>query len=194
MPDVPAWAIALISAVVGTAVGALLTHLLAKARDDDTRLRSTKGHLQALAVGVLTSGELAKWYLEEGYAAPAYRVPLLAFEHSMPALLSTGRLEGADAAALLRFFTTAQSFNLCLDLTQDAAIAAGNPGAHPLNVATLDKQAARARLKAQQMRPGPADAPSEYDGALTAVKNNLPWAEVQRIQAAVEAMDRPRRV
>jgi hypothetical protein len=95
-------------------------------------------------------------------------------------------------AAILRFFVTAQSFNLCLDLTQQAAFQAD--GAHNKQTAheRMMNQARRARLKADHMRPGSPDKPTEFDSALTAVRNGLPWEEVRRIQSAVEVMDRPR--
>jgi hypothetical protein len=106
--------------LAGVILGAVLGYVSARLRDWHERKRTQRGHLEALKAEILICSAIAEWYLRERYMAPAYRVPLIAYEKSLPALLAEGLLSEKDTSAIIHFYVTGRSLNLCLDLAQEA--------------------------------------------------------------------------
>jgi hypothetical protein len=85
------------------------------------RRRRLKAHWAALDVEIEMAGRAATTYRNDSVKAPLYRLPTIAFEHSLPALLAEGALKPAELESLMSFGLLVQDINRGLDQAADAA-------------------------------------------------------------------------
>jgi len=146
-------------------IGALITAGVGWIKDRFGRRRTESGHWAFLRTELQMCGAIAKGYLDGGVEAPIYRMPLHAYEHSLPALLSTGDVGENDGERLVRYFVNACAFNRALDHAQ-LALDRGDE-------TRRKKEADRVRLKARKLKPGDAGTDTHYDRALGVVNAHL---------------------
>lgn len=146
-------------------VGALVTAGIGRIKDRSERRRIESGLWAFLRTELQMCGAIAKGYLDGGVEAPIYRMPLQAYEHSLPALLSTGKVGENDGERLVRYFVNAHAFNRALEHAQ-LALDRGD-------ATRRQKEVDRARLKARKLRPGDPGTETHYDRAVAVVNGHL---------------------
>jgi len=166
------WWIPLLSVVIGVILGYAATEL----RESCRRTRERRGHLEALAVEIQICSEIATGYLVGKVRAPAYRMPVLAYQRSLPAILAEGVLNMTETNALVRFYANALAFNFSIDQAQ--AVLMKKQEDRPPN--RLELEVRRARLKAEKL--GKSDrTPNHYDAAMSVLKKHLPEDSQRRL-------------
>ena len=164
-------------AITSGLIGALVAYGLGEWRERRARKRKLLGNFEALAAEILICNSLAEGYLAGAVLAPAYRMPIVAFETVLPALLAEGVLARGEIEAILSFYVNTKSFNLSLDLAQDYASSNKDN--------SVEREASRASLKAMNAIEGPPGIPSHYEKALVAVKKHLKRESITRLKLDV---------
>lgn len=101
-------------------------HRLGVRREDQRALKARHGHLAAIEAELKhcdhqCSVYLAGWLEHKNpdeYTPPAYRLPTIAYEHSLPPLIAEELLTPDEFGALIQFYVDALSFNRCLDILE----------------------------------------------------------------------------
>jgi hypothetical protein len=161
--------------LLGVVVGAALGYGIAELRDYYTRRRQRHGHLEALGVELQMCGDIARGYLSGKVMAPAYRMPMIAYERSLPALLAEGVLTVQEMHALMRYYVNAIAFNFALDLTQQVLMVPKEDRAER----RLEREAGRARLKAEKLSN--RGASNHYTAAIGVIRSHLPEKAARRL-------------
>jgi hypothetical protein len=108
-----------IAALVGVVVGSGIT-LLVDWRKSRARQQA---HWAALGAEMDYCRDRAEIYLRENVASPLYRLPTVAYAHSLPALLEAAALlDETDTRDLLSFFSEVETFNRGLDQVDRARL------------------------------------------------------------------------
>ena len=131
------------------------------------RKRRLKGHFYAIRAELELCRERAESFLKDGMASPLYRMPLTAYQVSVPILLSENTLSEEESIALARFYCQAEDINRGLD---NAAVLLRDEDA-------LQKEFSRLTLKTRTMI-GPTEEPKTlFDVAkgLVDIKIATPW-------------------
>jgi hypothetical protein len=104
------------SPLLGVGVGFLLARVyewfMARFRN--------RGHWRALRAELQVCRERAKTYETDAKAAPLYRLPIVVFPNSFPALLTDAAVDEDAARALIECYSEVESLNRGLDLIQEA--------------------------------------------------------------------------
>ena len=168
-------------ALVGALVGVLLGFCISEFRDWRERRRKRYGFLEALAVEINVCADLAKGYFDGRVMAPAYRLPLLAYERVLPEILSEGILTIQETQALIRFYFNVAALNFCLDQAQAVLMQKEPDRPHE----RLEREVRRAKLKARKLRKdsGPGN---HYDAAIDVIRRHLPKDRNVRLGLSVE--------
>lgn len=170
------------SSLIGVVAGVVLGYGLAELREFLRRDRERRGHLEALAVEIQVCSDLAGGYIVGKVMAPAYRMPLVAYERSFPILISEGILSLEEINAVARFYLNAGAFNLGVDQAQ-AVLMKRNEDRPPER---LEHEVNRARLKARKLlRTGTA---SHYTAAMAAISRHLPTKARARLKLPEEEL------
>lgn len=157
------------------ALGVVLGVVAAEIRDTLTRRRVQRQHFQALAAEIRICGAIAAGFIKGGIRSPAYRMPLLAHEKSLPIILAEGELSASQADALGTFYINAKAFNLCLD-NAAAAHAEGNTD-------RLNREVRRTEIKAKKLASLPG---THYERAIQVISQKLPRADIQRLNLEMD--------
>ena len=159
----------IVGAFAGGGSVAWLTNWLTSRREKAESLRRKRAHW-ALRAEIIVCGEQAIDYLPTAVLAPSSRLPMTAFENSLPELLGAGAVSEHDYRTIAQFYIDARSFNFGLDLAQDfLGGAIGPPWPAP-----LIREVQRLVLKASHIVPsGPGGNRTEYDRALAVADDNL---------------------
>jgi len=160
----------IVGAFAGGGSVAWLTNWLTSRREKAESLRRKRAHWAALRAEIIVCGEQAIDYLPTAVLAPSSRLPMTAFENSLPELLGAGAVSEHDYRTIAQFYIDARSFNFGLDLAQDfLGGAIGPPWPAP-----LIREVQRLVLKASHIVPsGPGGNRTEYDRALAVADDNL---------------------
>jgi len=100
--------------VVAVVIGVFLAFLL----EWISTARKRRGHFSALQAEMELCRALAETYLQHKISAPLYRLPTMAYAHSLPELLGSAALGKKETKALLEFFTEVETLNRGLDQAQ----------------------------------------------------------------------------
>jgi hypothetical protein len=95
--------------VIAAFVGAAVAFALVLLYDWLKSRRRRRAHFAALRAEIEHCRGLAQTYLTDGVAAPLYRLPTVAYAHSLPALLADGGLDEAHTRDLLAFFNQVET-------------------------------------------------------------------------------------
>lgn len=166
-------------ALLGVVIGGALTFATTEYRECRERNRKRHGNFEALAVEIQICGELADGYLKGNVLAPAYRMPMIAYQRSFPELLTDGVLAVDETKALIRFYINVAAFNFSVDQAQ-AALMSSDEERPP----HLIRETKRARLKAAKLRRGEP----QYSAALDVAKAHLPKESRERLAIPIEAL------
>ena len=161
MQQLPWW-VPIAAALTGAGVGAVLGFVLSQTKDWLSRRRRRKAHWAALRAEIKYCGSQASTYLGDQVAAPLYRLPTIAYGHSLGALLSDGAVDEAEVEALITFYSEVETLNRGLDQAHDAR------GDGP----TLENELRRNRVKAKRLKP-PETGANYYSVALDVVDRHL---------------------
>lgn len=134
----PWWTLA--ATLAGVATGFLLPTI----KDWWIRRDQRKAHWIALGTEVEICREHADVLLSANIMSPLYRLPTVAFEHSLPPLLEQAQLSGPELRAFIEFYEQVRTLNRGLD----HAHAAGR------DMEDLTAQYGRNLLKAKQLTTG----------------------------------------
>ncbi len=105
------WWAPLLAAVAGVLFGWGISEW----RDRKVRERKRNGCFESLAAEIQICSAMSSGYLKGNVMAPAYRMPLMAYENALPPLLAEGVLTYAQMEALTLFYVNVQAFNFALD-------------------------------------------------------------------------------
>lgn len=153
--------------VIAAATGAGLTFLLVVLNDWLRTRRKRRAHFAALRAEMDYCRSLAQMYLHDQIPAPLYRLPTVAYTNSLPALLSEGALGGQDVHTLVSFFNEVETLNRGLEQVEGARLIS--------DLAKLDGEFSRNKLKAAKLVSGDVLSPSYYDLAKLVVDSRLRW-------------------
>jgi hypothetical protein len=126
-----------VAALLGAAVGFGLSEL----KDWFWRIRRRRAQWRALSAEVELCRETAEVFLDDPIKAPLYRLPVLTYLNSFPALLAEGIPTEKETRAITRFFSQVQTLNRGLDQANEA-----RDQEHLLN-----KEYGRNRIKAEKL-------------------------------------------
>lgn len=118
---------------------------VAARKEGRDREERRKGHWAALGAEIELCREHAQVFLKDSVMAPSYRLPTIALEISIPALLSDGQLSSDEYRSLVRFYLQVSTLNRGLE----QANAVRDDGAK------LDVEYERNFLKATELVRGP---------------------------------------
>ena len=122
-------------------------------------------HWSALRAESRICSDKASTYIRDGIMAPLYRLPMKAYETSLPVLLADAALPEAEFTDLLRFYGQVEDFNRGLDNAAQMAIAK--------DLEQLRTEYERNKLKAAQLIPAIADTPTYYSTAMKSIEFHL---------------------
>jgi len=176
--------ITLISVLVAAGVAIYVverTHRRAMDREDRARELRIQGNLAGLVAELKLAGRMAAGYLADNVSAPLYRIPLNAFERSLPALMADRVLSAADIETLMDFYANAASINLGLAQAHEALIGtASTPRTNAAQYAgksraeeILEMEEGRLKVKCEKGRPRGGETPSHYDRAAQVLAKHL---------------------
>ncbi len=151
--------------IIAVVIGAILGFALSEGKDAWFRRKRRKSHFGALRAEIELCREMAETYLRDNIVAPLYRLPINAYENSMPALLADGVLNETEVRALTEFFAQVQTLNRGLDQAQSMR----EEGEQQM----LQEEFGRNRLKAERLVPLEARPVSYYDRAIAVVAVRL---------------------
>lgn len=162
-------------------------HRLDVAEAARTSRAAQAGRLAAVSAEIATCSKQATVYavqfFQEGLKVPGYRLPRLAHDHALPALLCDGILQNDEVESLLLFYFDVLAFNRSLDML-DRLIMEGAEFYAQQKI-MFDRQADWAVQKALQLVP--ASAPERH-----AVPPRYETV-VSRFEAATAAIARAKR-
>lgn len=167
------------TSLLGVVVGAGLAFGIAEYRDAKERSRKRRGNFEALAVEIQICGELADGYLKGGVMAPAYRMPLTAYNKCFADLLTDGVLASAETNAVIRFYINVAAFNFAVDQAQIALMKRDDDEPTPRS----RREASRAMLKASNI----CRSSEQYGAAIGVMRQHLP--EESRARLAIPLGD-----
>ena len=156
----PPWWMPIAASLSGVALG----FVLANVRDWWSRRRRRKAHWSALGAELEFCRHHAEVYSRDYIAAPLYRLPTVAYRHSLPALLAEGAVNEGDLDPLMVYFNEVETLNRGLDLAQSA---------RDKDDETLQAEVKRNRLKAERLRSSSDAGTNYYAEARAAVDRNL---------------------
>ncbi|NMG42865.1 hypothetical protein GPA22_03825 [Aromatoleum toluvorans] len=155
--------------VIAAFVGATLAFALIVLYDWLKSRRRRRAHFAALRAEIEHCRTLAQTYLTDGIPAPLYRLPTIAYAHSLPALLADGGLNEAHTRDLLAFFNHVETFNRGLDQSEAARRILDSAERD----AKLSEEFSRNHLKAEKLIPLRSQSNSLYDAAASVVNSRL---------------------
>lgn len=106
--------VAVVSAILGALVGALINHRLTLSREKKKTNATLQQHLAALTAEIEYCGKLAATYGGENIIAPLYRFPRTVHDTVYSTLVSS-ILTGDDVTALTTFYSQVDQMNRGLD-------------------------------------------------------------------------------
>lgn len=159
------------SEVIAALVGAALAFSLVVLYDWLRSRRRRRAHFAALRAEIEHCRALAQSYLTDGVMAPLYRLPTMAYAHSLPALLADGGLDEAHTRDLLAFFNEVETLNRGLDQSENARLITNQTERE----SKLSDEYSRNRLKAEKLVPIHLQSSSLYDRAISAANSRLRW-------------------
>jgi hypothetical protein len=109
---------------------------------------------------------------------PAYRMPMIAHERSLPVVLSEEVLSQDEATALTRFYVDVISFNFCLDRVQEVLMQRKEDRAEK----RLEREYSRAKMKAEKLLTRNLENPTLYDLAIAVCRKQLPKDALMRLE------------
>jgi hypothetical protein len=129
-----------------------------------SRIRRIKTHWCAIRSEIEICREKAEKLLNDNVQSPLYRLPVLAFQVSFPALIADGVFGESELLSISRFFNQAQDINRGLDNAADMVKA----GDHE----KLNSEYRRNCEKAKELI-GDANNKGLYDAAKTVVEQEI---------------------
>jgi hypothetical protein len=151
--------------ILAVVMGAILGFALSEGKSTWLLRKRRKSHFGALRAQIELCREMAETYLRDNIIAPLYRLPLSAYENSMPALLADGALNETEVRALTEFFAQVQTLNRGLDLAQTMR----ERGEDQM----LQEEFARNQLKAERLVPSEIRPASYYDRAIAVITSRV---------------------
>jgi hypothetical protein len=155
----------IIAALVGAVVGVVVSFSLTFFTEWWKGRARRRAHWAALGAEMNYGRDLATTYLSDKPAAPLYRLPIVAYAHSLPALLTAAAIDEPDTRTLLVFFNEVATLNRGLDQVDRARLIT-DPVERDRNI---DAEYRRNRLKAEPL------AGEYYDRARAVVDSRLHW-------------------
>lgn len=110
------WWMPLVASLCGVSVG----FLLSQGKDWLSRRRRRRAHWAALGAELELCRRNAETYVHDRVLAPLYRLPTIAYKHSLPALLGEGAIAADEVSAVMQYFSEAETLNRGMDLAQGA--------------------------------------------------------------------------
>lgn len=93
---------------------------IAAKKDAERRRREAGAHWAAMSVEISTCSNLALGYLVTSVDIPAYRLPVIAFEHALPRLLAEPEaISDLELDAITKYYTEVHAFNRGLDYAHE---------------------------------------------------------------------------
>ena len=131
------------------------------------RKRRLKTHWSALRAEMNLCKEKAETVLSKdpAYLSPLYRLPMLAFQVSLPVLLADGALSESESLIVSRFYSQAQDINRGLDNAAEMLKAGNNE--------MLKTEYSRNCLKSEGLIHPRDNQPSLYDQVISIVNNKI---------------------
>ena len=165
-------------------VGVLLGFGVSEFREWRRREQERVGHFEALAAELQICADMARSYLRVKIRAPSYRMPLIAYQRSLPALLADGVLTFDETQALIRFYVTAQSFNFAVEQAHQLLMKKEDD--RPTK--RLDSMGNLGKMKARKLSRD-SDRPNHYTKAIDVVRRRLPEDSRGRLSLGEEELD-----
>ena len=162
--------------LLGVVVGAALGYLGAELREFFRRKRERQGHFEALGVEIQICSDIARGDSGGKVRAPAYRMPLMAYQRSFPLLIADGVLSLEEINALARFYMNAAAFNYSLDQAQ-AVLMKKEEDRPPKR---LENESFRARMKALKLN-SEGESSNHYHTAIRVITAHLPEGSRKRL-------------
>ncbi len=156
---------------IAAVAGAALAFFLVMIYDYFRTRRRRRSHFAALKAELDFCRELAHAYQRDNVAAPLYRLPTMAYAHSLPALLSEAALSKGEVMHILTFFNEVETLNRGLDQADSALLLPDEQARNDLLVGVV----ARNRMKAERLSPLPPTAPGYYERADAVLSSRLKW-------------------
>jgi hypothetical protein len=148
-----------------TVIGVLLGFFISETKEWLMRRRHRKAHWAVLRTEVELCREAAVTYLRDNIAPPLFRLPTLAVENSLPALLAGAWLKEEDAMVLFEFFSEVDTLNRGLSQAQSVKEKEKNE--------LLAEEYGRNRMKTERLIPGNAGTLTLYDRVKAVIARNL---------------------
>jgi hypothetical protein len=187
---------------IGAILAAILLmhwqHNLGVNREKERALIARRGHLAAIEAELRHCDDqcsvyLAMWIEQQNLmtVAPAYRLPTIGYEHSLPSLINEESLKQEEFGALVQFYVDALSFNRCLDNLEQMEIE-GQGVMHGGQMSLFGQESKRAATKALHLvsqacpvrgafPPDMSNLTSRFEPALAVVaRHRAAQAERQR--------------
>lgn len=152
--------------VIAALVGVALGYLLSLGTEWWRGFFRRRAHWAALSAELEHCRSLAETYLRDGFAAPLYRLPTVAYANSLPALLAEAALNETDTRSLLTFFNEVETLNRGLDQAEGARLLA-DPMQQEVKLA---QEFGRNKLKA--VRLVPSNSGNYYDDARAVIDSH----------------------
>ena len=144
--------VASVSGLAGVAMGAAITHLRERGRQNRRHL----SYWSALSAEIELCRGLADAYTRDLVPAPLYRLSTMAYDDAFPELLADGAVSEEESMAILRFYGQVVQINRGFEYAHEAA----QPGA---SQETLIREVGRLLLKASNLiDPACADSGGPY--------------------------------
>ena len=147
----------IIGVVIGVLLGLIPSWL--------ARRRRSNAHGGALRAEISQCRQHADTFLKDKKMAPLYRLPVMAFQASLPALLADGALQEAEVATLSAFYSQVQDLNRGLGFASDMAIQNDATG--------LKREYDRNLIKAKKLVSSNGGQPTLYDNARAVLDDRL---------------------
>ena len=151
--------------VVGTLLGTALGIWGSWWKEEHRRKATRRALWTALGCEIEVCRKEATTYLAARIDAPAYRLPVKAFESAAFKLLEDGAMDADDYTPLLDFFHVVNQANRVLDLVQAARERDDTDG--------QAKEVGRARMKMDSLVTGREGRPPLYPPAAKVVRDHL---------------------
>lgn len=173
--------------VVGTLLGVLFGAGIVELRSRQEKWKGLQGHLEAVALEIQMINALASGYLEDGVQSPVYRFPTIAFEKSLPELLTRGIFDAQEASALQHFLIDLQAINRSLDYAH--SLITKHEEMSERDKSLFNREIDRAKKKIKRFSSSAEGNSKLYKPAIDAVKKHLPGTVLQRISFDIKSDD-----